>query len=281
MGETKPDPTTPTKMAAPFGASLPAVTPPPMAKRRERGGELVEGKAVVVVRRGTSSIGIQAEGIPTWGWYVGCLGEIKWMMSSKDIPARLPSDAPWVPLGTDPAVLDPVEILLLQGPWNSVDHRIYANGHIRLVLRCVEARARGSRGAKRVKSTNASNSHVTDNLPANWEAGTFQLAHKFLGGATNGRFQVEWARPNNVPTPVFISPPGLQIKLGNVLSSTVLGAFEAPEPEEGAINTAKGLLSWQWKRRAVVVPHLYKQNVWVKRRLSPKELAVSLDFPGT
>ena len=243
---------------------------------------MVRDRAVVVVRKGARTIGIQAEELPTWCWYVGCLGQMKWVISSKDIPARLPSDPVWYPTGTDPAVLDPVEILLLQGQWDSLDHRILNNGHTRLILRCVESRARGSKGAKRVKpNTNASGVHITNNLPVNWEAGTFQLAHKFLGGATNGRFQVEWARPNSVPTPVFISPPGLQIKLGNVLSPFDQFAFEAQEPDEGDINTSKGLLNWKRKTDQVVVPHLYKKDVWVRRWLSQKELGVSLDFPGT
>ena len=203
-----------------------------------------------------------------------------WIKSKKDLPARLPSDPDWYSLSNS-AALEPVEILLLQGSWDSLDQRLCANG-TRLILRCVESRARGSKGAKRAKlNANAAHAYITDNLPADWEAGTFNLAHKILGGATNGRFQVEWARPNTVPTPGFISPPGFKIKLGNAISSRDSSPWEVPEPEEGALNTSKGLLNWKWRTSGVVVPNPWNKGAWVKRRLTPKELGEALDFPAT
>ena len=120
-----------------------------------------------------------AEETPTWAWYVGALGKIMWIKSKKDLPARLPSDPDWYSLSNS-AALEPVEILLLQGSWDSLDQRLCANG-TRLILRCVESRARGSKGAKRAKlNANAAHAYITDNLLADWEAGTFNLAHKIF-----------------------------------------------------------------------------------------------------
>ena len=236
---------------------------------------------MVRVRKGRTTIGIVAEEVPTWAWYVGALGEIMWVMSKKDIPGRIPSDPTWQPLSANPAVQVPVEIVLIQGSWDSLDQNLFVNG-TRLILRCVESSARGSKGAKRVKTnTNASHSYITDNLPADWEAGTFNLAHKILGGATNGRFQVEWARPNNVPTPCFRSPPGCRSKLANVISARESTPWEVPEPEDDALNTSKGLLNWKRRTNEVVMPNPWNRGAWMKRRLTPKELGEALDFPGT
>ena len=54
--------------------------------------ELIHEKAQVVVKRRETTIGILAEALPTWAWYVGALGKIMWVISKMDIPARLPTD---------------------------------------------------------------------------------------------------------------------------------------------------------------------------------------------
>ena len=243
--------------------------------------ELVQDKAQVIVKKGTTAIGILADELPTWAWYVGALGKIMWIMSKKDVPGRLPSDPRWYRVGEDPVKLEPVEILLLQGQWNSVPAQVWKNG-TRLILRCVEARARGSKGVKRSKNkTNASKIYVTESLPADWEAGMFYLAHRKLGGATNGRFQVEWAQRSGSATPDFNLPPSHKITLGNVVTARDWSGWEAAEPKEEEINTAKGALHWERKFNQVVVPHINAKQGWVKRHLSSKELGVCLDFPGT
>ena len=118
-------------------------------------------------------------------------------------------------------------------------------------------------------------------LPVDWEAGFFYLAHRKLGGATNGRFRVEWAKRAGAPTPSFKLPPGLQITLGNGLSAIDWTARKTSEPEDGELNTAKGVLDWKCKFNQVVVPHFNSKLGWVRRYLSSKELGVRLDFPGT
>ena len=244
--------------------------------------ELVQEKAQVLVKKGETSIGILAEELPTWAWYVGALGKIMWVMSKNDIPARIASDPKWYRAGSDPTDLPHVEIVLLQGSWDLVHDQVWSNAKTRLILRCVETRSRNSRGTKRSKGkTNAAKFHVTDNLPADWEAGRFHLAHQKLGGATNGRFQVEWAQRIGSPTPDFKLPPGHKITLGNVVTARDWSGSEAAEPKEEEVNTAKGVLHWKWKFSHVVVPHLNAKLGWVKRYLSAKELGACLDFPGT
>ena len=109
----------------------------------------------------------------------------------------------------------------------------------------------------------------------------FYLAHRKLGGATNGRFQVEWAKRIDTTTPCFRAPPGHKITLGNVVTARDWSGWQTVEPKEEEINTAKGALHWERKFNQVVVPHINVKQGWVKRHLSPKELGVCLDFPGT
>ena len=79
-------------------------------------GKLVAGSMVHSIRKSNTPIGIVSNGHPSWAWYVGCLGEIRWLCSKKDLCARLPSDPPWHCWPGEADILEPVEIVLVQGP---------------------------------------------------------------------------------------------------------------------------------------------------------------------
>ena len=42
---------------------------------------------------GITPIGILAVDYPTWGWYVGAMGKIKWMISGHNLPGRMKGDS--------------------------------------------------------------------------------------------------------------------------------------------------------------------------------------------
>ena len=58
---------------------------------------------------------------PTWCWYVGCLGQVKWFVAQYDIPGRLKDNPPWHhawdEISSENAM---VKVVLLQGSWEMI-----------------------------------------------------------------------------------------------------------------------------------------------------------------
>ena len=54
--------------------------------------KLIEEIGRVSLSVGNTAIGIVSAGNPTWAWYVGTMGRVKWMWSGNDLPGRLPED---------------------------------------------------------------------------------------------------------------------------------------------------------------------------------------------
>ena len=232
----------------------------------------------VTVRNGNTPIGIVAEKSPTWAWYVGALGKVKWLVGSEDLIGRKPGDPPWLAKSTKGLKLDDVEIILVQGDWGLLDEQIWKSNSVRLILKSPKSHLgnRGSRGDKHRRKRRRLN--ATSSVPNSWKVGSVYLKHDELGGVTSGSFQIEWASPKETPDPEFVYPPGLSLKLGQVVNRKLKG-IRTVEPTPSQVNSSLGLLRWRQRFQEVVVPYSYRPNVWTSRCLSPEEMAEVLDFP--
>ena len=165
-------------------------------------GKLVAGSMGHSIRKSNTSIGIVSNGHPSWSWYVGCLGEIRWLHSKKDLCARLPSDPPWHCWPEEVDSLESVEIVLVQGPWPKMTNAIWKMKDLRLVLRI------GSRQKERAGFK----------WPDGWSASHTDLHHEVLGGVTNAIYRL-WSVSRLHTTKVVFEPPkGLPTTLCQVLS---------------------------------------------------------------
>ena len=129
----------------------------------------MEGKGEVAVKQLKTSIGILADDYPTWAWYVGALGEIKWIISGEDLPGRLPGDPVRFSRDDTSGVgkLSSIQVLLVQGDWKSVKPDIWKIKGLNIVLQSKDAsfgRARNS-------------SLERPSLPVDWKWGTLPLFH--------------------------------------------------------------------------------------------------------
>ena len=189
---------------------------------------LIHEQGNVTVRQGLTPIGIVAEKSPTWAWYVGALGRVQWLVGSQDLIGRKPGDPPWLAKTMKGLTFDDVEIILLQGDWGLIDEQIWDSKAVRLILKAPKAHLgnRGSRGDNHRRKRRRLN--ATSSVPSSWKVGSIYLKHDELGGVTSGSFQVEWASPKGSPDPEFVYPPGLSVKLGQVVNRKLKGSKSAP-----------------------------------------------------
>ena len=240
---------------------------------------LIREHGAVTVRKGHTPIGVVAEKSPTWAWYVGALGSVKWLVGTEDLIGRKPGDPPWLAKTTNGLTIEDVEVILLQGDWGLIGEHIWKSKSVSLILKAPKAHLgnRGSRGEKHRRKRRRLN--ATGAIPASWKVGSIYLEHKDLGGVTSGGFQVEWASPREAPEVHFVYPPGLSINLGQVVNRKLKGRpTGAPTPNQW--NSSMGLLRWRHRFQEVVVPYTYRANVWTSRELCPQELCEVLDFPA-
>ena len=240
---------------------------------------LVREQGAVTIRKGYTPIGVVAEKSPTWAWYVGALGSVKWLVGTQDLIGRKPGDPPWLAKTTTGLILEDVEIILLQGEWGLIDEQIWKSKSVTLILKAPKAHLgnRGSRGEKHRRKRRKLNG--TRLVPDSWKVGSIYLDHKDLGGVTSGGFHIEWASPMEVADVAFTYPPGLSINLEQVVDRTLKGT-PTEEPGENQWNSSRGLLRWRQRFQNVVVPYTYRPNVWTLRTLSGNELCEALDFPA-
>ena len=248
-----------------------------MARRLDYDTLICEHGAVTV-RKGQTPIGIVAERSPTWAWYVGALGKVIWLVGSEDLIGRKPGDPPWLAKTMKGLTFDDVEIILLQGDWGLIDEQIWESKAVKLILKAPKAHLgnRGSRGEKHRRKRRRLN--ATSSVPNSWKVGSIYLKHEELGGVTSGSFQIEWASPRGSPEPEFVYPPGLSVKLGQVVNRKLKG-IRTTAPTDMQVNSSLGTLRWRKRFQEVIVPYSYRPNVWTSRRLSPEEMAQVLDFP--
>ena len=76
---------------------------------------LVQEIAAISLGVGNTPIGILSTDYPTWGWYVGAIGKVKWMLSGNDLPGRMEGDPVRYDKDHPPFYLENVEVLLVRG----------------------------------------------------------------------------------------------------------------------------------------------------------------------
>ena len=234
--------------------------------------QLVKSSARVIVEKRYTAVGVIAGGYPTWAWYVGALGELKWIISGNELPGKMTGDPTRYTFG-QASNLETVSVVLVQGDWSLVPSEVW-NMDLDVILSA--GRQRKSRGKKRKKP----GLFTSELVPPGWTEGSMKLGHAELGGVTNGIFWIEWACPNSKIPPRFTQPTPILSTISKILSShdTVLHR-RSREPEAGALNSAKGLIHWRRRWTEVTAPHLFNGS-WVLRELSSREKADALDFPN-
>ena len=150
-------------------------------------------KVEFLVSKGKTKIGIFSDTAPVWAWYVGSLGDIRWVYSPMDIPGRLVGDPRWC--GSGFTQDEEVEIILLHGGWDKIPRHIWKWEKLKFVIQSPR-NPRGRR--KRIK---------IESVPPGWEVDEVQLSHKQVGGVTSWRGSVKVARKSATPKFELILPP--------------------------------------------------------------------------
>ena len=128
-------------------------------------------KVEFLVSKGKTKIGIFSVDAPVWSWYVGSLGDIRWVYSPMDIPGRLAGDPRWFCSGFKHG--EEVEVILLCGGWDKVPYYMWKWEDLKFVIQS-PFDYRGRR--KRIK---------VEPVPPGWEVDKLRLTHEQVGGVTS------------------------------------------------------------------------------------------------
>ena len=232
--------------------------------------KLIQEMGAVSLGVGITPIGILVADYPTWAWYVGAMGKIKWMISGLNFPGQMEGDSVRYKIGDSLDGLEDVEVLLIQGDWSLIDDRLWTIESLKTILKF-------ETGGGIVKSGRAKRRRVSANVPDSWRVGGRRIIHQGNGGVTDGIFKFEWDVCRGHPD----VPPSVSAKLSQILSQMDSSGKEAIEPEEGEDNLFHGILNWNKMDEEVITKHVFGEDKWVKRCLSIKEKAECLDFPNT
>ena len=137
--------------------------------------KLIEEIGRVSLSVGNKSIGILAVGHPTWAWYVGTMGSVKWMWSGNDLPGRVLKDPVHYSLNNKEVVLDDVKVLLLQGEWNLVEDKLWGMKSLKTILKF-------GNSDYAVKSIRSKRRKKSSNVPIGWREGGYWISHQSIGG---------------------------------------------------------------------------------------------------
>ena len=124
---------------------------------------LVAEKVEFSLSRGKTKIGICSITAPVWTWFVGSLGDIRWVTSPTDIPGRLVGDPCWFCNHFRNG--EEVEVILLEGGWDRVPNYMWKWEKLKFVIQSPRS-SRGQR--KRIK---------TKPVPPGWEVDKVRLTH--------------------------------------------------------------------------------------------------------
>ena len=158
-----------------------------------------------------------------------------------------------------------IEVLLIQGSWPAKSSLLWKIPSLKMVLRV------GPDKDRRAKQR----------APAGWSVKCTRLKHDQLGGVTTGEFRSYVAIPPGEELLAMQTSQGLNNTLGQIISPMEKCFTWVNEPDQGAVNTGKGLLKWTERFAPVVTPSVFKPNAWGLRKLTVHELASALDFPST
>eukprot|EP00536_Pseudo-nitzschia_multiseries_P003137 jgi/Psemu1/7032/gm1.7032_g len=105
---------------------------------------------------------VVSETYPSWLWYLGLCATALWLNSQFDIPGRGPEDPllTKVVVGTPTMDLPPVEVILLQGKWNSIQKTMWEWDELHMVMKIAGSQGKLSRGKKQKRKPNLHNGAV-------------------------------------------------------------------------------------------------------------------------
>jgi hypothetical protein len=105
---------------------------------------------------------------------VGTIGNVQWMRSPEDLMVRTEEDPPWINSMCGDLVHTPVEAILVQGQWPTVDDSLWKMEPLQTAIKVVIPR-------RKLKGNS-----VAGVLPFGWKGYTSHtLCHTSLGGVTN------------------------------------------------------------------------------------------------
>jgi hypothetical protein len=111
--------------------------------------------------------------------------------------------------------------------------------------------------------------------PPRWEVETLCFSHHELGGVTDGTFHIRVALRERLEDTGPRLLIGTAACLNQVIDPTIRGrTYEGPDPEEGTLNTFRGILAWQKYHEPIVAPSVYPGHAtwnvrWGTRNFSP------------
>ena len=154
---------------------------------------LVAEKVKFLLSKGKTKIGILSVTASVWSWYVGSLGDIRWVYSPMDIPGRLVGDPCWFCTGFKHG--EEVEIILLNGGLDKVPYYMWKWEDLKFVIQspCISWGQR-----KRIK---------TKPVPPGWEVDKVGLTHGQVGGVTSWKGSFKVAQKSVKPKFELILPP--------------------------------------------------------------------------
>eukprot|EP00536_Pseudo-nitzschia_multiseries_P006884 jgi/Psemu1/16373/gm1.16373_g len=243
------------KKLKPTMASLCTPPQPESTKKSKSAGQpndLFQKRVEFTLEKATKLVGVISETYSTWLWYVGSRTNTLWRNSQFNTKLDVGAPTTDLPL---------VEVILLQGSWNSIPKTMREWDELRTVLEITGSQGKLSRGKKPKHSPNLHNGIV----PPDWKSGsTWWFFHGKLGGVADGWFL----------------PLAIQTTLHQILSSRAHNNNFAAEPKPQQSNSSKGWLKWSRKRTRISLPHLSRRSMWVSRQLTAKEFRNALDFPS-
>ena len=115
-------------------------------------------------------------------------------------------------------------------------------------------------------------------IPNGWTVRMMLLSHEELGGVTSWTRRIWITTKEDSPTFHLILPPAVPISLGQVLSQIELGK-PTSEPAKNQVDSCKGRL--ELSLESTITAYCVFNKDYVSRRLTTKEKALVMDFPGT
>ena len=210
---------------------------------------LISERVERVVRKSTTPVGIISSRYGTSSWQVGALGNVKWIVSVNQLPARREHDPPWFKT-YEPNKLEAVEVIVIDGSWDRLLPLMWKLRDLQDVVwvkEMKEGRRRQRRNGKKL-------------IPEGWmEKRRHRCHHNDIGGVINGFFDITmFAR--NAAMADWSLPSTVAGTLRDALDPIVTGFYSSsklPAPAAGEIGSYRGLLDWKKRHTAIIAPTVF------------------------